>query len=513
MPWSCNKRIQHWSNKGVITLSFHQNNVVIRMALLLAIAAGMISHSLSALAGESTGSTLSGSDPMLFIDSKAWTVRGHFQFGVNAVAERNLFWDLGKSVAGNTEFNADEKWLEIYTEPGISFERRLASDSAWFGKVSAVGSYTAGTDAFDASNIGSVTLEEVYLGYRTKFAGDWDIEVSLGPRMLKLGTGMLIANGGSDGFERGALKFGPREAWEKAAIVELTGGNIKTTAFYIAPNEMPSNDTNNLINGVDLRWDSERGDYSGLTYIHVLKSDAAYPKAAPGGVGAPTIISDARAKLNAVNFYGKIDGLDGALSNLSLAIDLAYEWNDRIDLRAWGGRVKSEYTFTSHPWQPTLGYSFQTFSGDDPETSRIERFDPLYYDGSPSTWATGSKSAMVFINSNVLSHNLSIRIKPTTRDTVTLRYAHVRANELRSPLQFGQATRLDFSDGLSTVISGVTNAHLSDDLFLEYNRIVTPNIYLTAGLSISIPGAGINDAAGGNAPDWKGGFINVVFNY
>ena len=50
-------------------------------------------------------------------------------------------------------------------------------------------------------------------------------------------------------------------------------------------------------------------------------------------------------------------------------------------------------------------------------------------------------------------------------------------------------------------------------MFLEYNRIITPNIYLTAGLSISIPGAGIKGAAGGNAPNWKGGFINVVFNY
>ncbi|GGJ02567.1 hypothetical protein GCM10007978_45080 [Shewanella hanedai] len=513
MPWYSTKRAQHWLNEGAIPLSFRQNNFVIRRALLLAIAAGMISHNFPASAAETTGSTLSESDPMLFIDSKAWTVRGHFQLGVNAVAERNLFWDLGESATGNTEFNADKEWLEFYAEPGISFERHLASGSAWFGKVSAVGSYTAGTDAFDASNIGSVTAEEVYLGYRTKFAGDWDIEVSLGPRVLKLGTGMLIANGGSDGFERGALKLGPREAWEKAAIVQLTGGGFKTTAFYMAPNEMPSNDTKNLLNGVDLRWDGKHGDYSGLTYIHVLKSEAAYPKAAPGGVGAPTIIPDARAKLNALNFYGKMDGLSGALSNLSLALDIAYEWNDRIDLRAWGGRVKLEYAFTSQPWQPTLGYSFQTFSGDDPDTTRIERFDPLYYDGSPSTWATGSKSAMVFINSNVLSHNLSLRVTPTVRDTVTLRYSHVRANELRSPLQFGQATRLDFSDGLSTVVSGVTNAHLSDDVFIEYNRIVTPNIYLTAGLSISIPGAGIISAAGGNAPDWKGGFINVVFNY
>ncbi len=513
MRWNYNIRALQRSNKDVSPLHFRQKKHVIRTALLVVISAGIIPLGSPVSAAETIESPPSESDPMLFFDSQDLTVRGHFQFGVNAVAERNLFWDLAELATGNIEFDSDENWLEIYTEPGISFERHISPHSSWFGKVSAVASYTAGTDAFAASNIGSVTVEEIYLGYRTTLTDDWNIEASFGPRMLKLGTGMLIANGGSDGFERGALKFGPREAWGKAAIVQLTGSDIKATAFYLAPNEIPSNDTKNLFNGIDVRWDGEDGSYTGLTYIHVIKSEAAYPKAAPRGIGAPTIIADARAKLNAVNFYGKKERLGGDLSNLSLALDVTYEWNDRINLRAWGGRIKSEYVFTHYSWRPTIGYSYQIFSGDNPNTSGIERFDPLYYDGSPSTWATGSKSAMVFINSNVQSHNLSFRITPTMQDTITLRYAHVRAVELRSPLQFGQATRLDFSNGLSSVVSGVTNAHLSDDFFLEYNRIVTPNVYLTAGLSISIPGAGITGAAGGNAPNWIGGFINVVFNY
>ena len=188
-------------------------------------------------------------------------------------------------------------------------------------------------------------------------------------------------------------------------------------------------------------------------------------------------------------------------------------WNDEIDLSAWGGRVKAEYTFADQPWRPTLAYSYRVFTGDDPNTGDLERFDPLYYDGSPSAWATGSKSAMVFINSNVQSHNLSLRVTPTPSDILTLRYAHVRAHELRSPVQFGQATRVDISDELSTVVSGVTDAHLSDDVFLEYTRVINPNIYLTGGLSVSFPGDGIKAAAGGDAPSWTGAFLNVVINY
>lgn len=183
-------------------------------------------------------------------------------------------------------------------------------------------------------------------------------------------------------------------------------------------------------------------------------------------------------------------------------------------MRAYGGRTQVGYRFTDLPWKPVLTYTYQTFSGDDPNTTRQERFDPLYYDGSPSTWATGLKAAMVFINSNVQSHGIALKLSPSPEDTLTLRYAHVRANELRSPVQFGQATRLTFADSnLGTVIAGVTDAHLSEDMFIEYSRILNPNTYLTAGVSLSFPGQGIRAAAPGRTGLWSGGFVNLVVNF
>lgn len=150
------------------------------------------------------------------------------------------------------------------------------------------------------------------------------------------------------------------------------------------------------------------------------------------------------------------------------------------------------YSFTSHPWRPTISYVYQSFSGDDPDTPELERFDPLYYEGNPSAWSTGSKSSMVFINSNVNAHQIVMSVTPGQRDTVTLRLARIRANELRSPIQFGQATRLEFEDGIANPIAGVTRRHLSDDIYLEYRRVVTRNIYFTSGISLSKPGAGID---------------------
>ena len=81
---------------------------------------------------------------------------------------------------------------------------------------------------------------------------------------------------------------------------------------------------------------------------------------------------------------------------------------------------------------------------------------------------------------------------------------------MNSPVQFGQATRVDI-DG--NVVAGVTDAHLADDLFLEYSRIINRNTFLTAGISVSFPGAGIDNVIGAGADPWTGGFVNVVFNY
>lgn len=449
-------------------------------------------------------------DPMLFHDANGLEVRGHLQFGLNAVSESNLFWDLAATTAPGSGFDPDTNWLEGYIKPGLSFEYRLDAGAVLYGKLSAVSSYTWSTDAFDTGDTGATTLEEAYLAIRGDLGSGLSYDLSVGPRELTLGTGMLIANGATSGFERGALKFGPRKAWEMAAIGRLSFGNFTGTAFYLDPNELPSTDGSNELAGFDLRLDDPAGGYLGATFVDVLNSDSPYPQAAPGGVGAPTVTPGAREGTRTLGFYGKTNPFDGALRNWSFTADLAYQWNDRIDLEAWAGRVTAGYTFANAPWTPDLTIGYQTFSGDDPNTTKLERFDPLYYQGSPSAWATGSKSASTFINSNVNALTMALRVQPTRQDTWTLRYAHIRANELNSPVQFGQATRVDV-DG--NVVSGVTDRHLADDLFLEYSRIINRNTFLTAGVSVSFPGAGIDNVIGRSADPWTGGFINVVVNF
>ncbi|MEC3861239.1 hypothetical protein VK792_08085 [Mesobacterium sp. TK19101] len=216
-------------------------------------------------------------DPMLFHDRNGLTVRGHLQFGLNAVAERNLFWDLAATTNPGSGFDPDTNWLEGYIKPGISFDLQLESGAVLYGKLSAVSSYTWGTDAFDRGDTGATTLEEAYFAIRGDLGNGLAYDLSLGPRELTLGTGMLIANGATSGFERGALKFGPRKAWEMAAIGRLTYGNVTGTAFYLDPNELPSTNGNNELAGLDMRYDDPAGGYLGATFVSVLNSDSPYP--------------------------------------------------------------------------------------------------------------------------------------------------------------------------------------------------------------------------------------------
>jgi len=141
-------------------------------------------------------------DPTLLYQQDGLTVRGHFQAGLNLVSEKNLFWDLAQTFAPTSGFDADTTWLESYIKPGVSFKRILAPHEDFYGKVSMVLSRTFGTDAYDTGDTGRLTIEETYLGYRINRPQELLVDLSAGRRELKLGTGMLIENGGSsDGWQ------------------------------------------------------------------------------------------------------------------------------------------------------------------------------------------------------------------------------------------------------------------------------------------------------------------------
>ncbi|MCA0404782.1 MAG: alginate export family protein [Proteobacteria bacterium] len=442
---------------------------------------------------------------------------GHIKFGLEAgfqvVGEARAFWNLSHTFAPASRFKTTLGWGEAYLKPGFTFEKRLGSGLALYGGASLVAARTLGRDIFDIQDKGRVLLENAYAGAKFGTPGSgFYADVSAGAQPYRIGTGMLIADGGQDGFERGALIFGPRAAWAMTGIARLGHGAFSAEGFYLDANEYASNNSKSTLAGVNFAYAPAKGQNLGLALGKVLTSLAPYPQAAPGGVGIPAILMDARKDLAFLNAYGRWNPVS-SLPGLWIAGDFAYQWNDRIDMRAWGARGEIGYAFSELPFSPTLSYAWQTFSGDNPNTRRLERFDPLFYDGSPAGWATGSNGSFMFINSNVNAHRATLALYASARDILTFRYAHVRANQLNSPVQFGQATRFAFTNGVPGLIAGVRKAHLSDEFLAEYTRILTPNAFLSFGFAYSVPGAGLRGLATSRLPDWYAGFANLVIKY
>lgn len=435
------------------------------------------------------------------VDTGTFRLKAGVDVGLQIVTQKDAFWLLGETFAPGVDYNASPTWSETYIKPYLTFSADLGSVEA-YGKLSAVGVANFGTDVFDVDSPEALLIEDAFVGIRNE-----TLDLSIGAQPYRLGTGMLLADGGGDGFERGAIIFGPRTAWEMTAIGRLSGGGTRGELFYLDPRELESNDTKTEFAGLSVTHEFSPGRSLGVALGTVLSSEAPWVQAAPGGAGAPTFIDSGRDGMNFLTAWGNwaVD------ERLSFAADFAFQRNDEPDMEAWAGRVQVVYGFPEAQFQPRIGYTFQTFSGDDPDTAELERFDPLFYDGSPAAWGSGSNASLVFLNSNISAHQIWAAATVSPRDFLTVRYYHVRANELLSPLQFGQGTRLDPDS--PTLISGVTDNHLSDDLYFEYTRVVTQNTFVTAGLGISVPGEGIRELRGGERDVWTGAYVNIVMKF
>lgn len=449
-------------------------------------------------------------DPLRF-DLGEGSVKFAIEVGAQVVGQNNAFWNLAEGLAPDEDYDPDLAWGEFYLETGLTLEHPVGASSVKLG-LSMVAAQTAGRDIFDSRGEGRLVLEDAYAALRLDLGGDDKaLTLSGGAQSFRLGNGMLIGEGGVDGFERGALIFGPRSAWEMTGIARLELGKVTLQGFHLDPRELDSGDSRTIINGASAEVKIGASGTAGIAYGHVPTSEAPYVKAAPGGAGAPEFIFNGRDGTSFVQAWFKAYPIK-SLPTFYIAGDYAGQRNGRIDLEAWAGRFEVGHTFVKAPWMPTLSYSYTTFSGDDPDTPELERFDPMFYDGSQAGWATGTNGSFVLINSNLRAHRLSVVATPSPQDIVTFRAVTIAANELFSPIQFGQATRPSLDLGAPGIVTGVSTPHLSDDILFEYTRVITPNLFATVAVGHSWPGDGLRSLTSGLV-DWTGVLFNVVAKY
>lgn len=425
---------------------------------------------------------------------------------VQLTNERDAYWGLAQQFAPAASYPRSHTWLEAFVKPGLKAQAEIGRGLTGYGGLSLVASGTLGEDVFQVKNAGRLLVEDAYAGLRGELGG-WKWDVSGGAQPYKLGHGFLLSTGAGNGFERGGAILAPRRAWEMTGIARVSRGTLTAEAFHLNPNELASSDTGTRLWGLHGQWAPNGGISLGLAHIRVSKSSAPYPQA------PVNIIENGRDGLRTTDVIWRYEPRSGVLAGLSMLGEAAWQKNDRINMTASGFGFEIGFRLAQLPLMPKVSWSMRRFSGDDPDTAdKLERFDPLFYDGAPNTWSSGGNGSFAFYNSNLVVHRLRAELILSQRDFVNLNWWKVNAAQANSPVQYGQAARLLIVDGSIGVVSGFPKRALSQEIYAEYTRAVSPHLFVTTGVAGAFPNSGVKSVIP-DAQDWWGLFANVSIKY
>lgn len=402
-----------------------------------------------------------------------------FNFDAAAAAFDNKDSWFGESNAflGNTTDN----WSEYGAEPRLSLEVPVAGGTA-FGQLSAVYTRTESDDAtgmtISSDDSDDFNTEQGHLGWRVNnvFEGleNDSFSISAGRQDYKIGTGMLIADGGSDGGHFGGWYIGKRSAFKGAVIASLKSDEM-------------------LLEGFRLENRPRRGGTEGEAY----GANAEYTFFGSTKLGASYFVVDANLPgFDDLDVYdGRLDWTpDGALEGLSFSGEFAREDSEQIEADGWFAQLA--YQTRELCWTPTFSYRYAHFDGDDPSTPEDEQFREIAYGFDDyGSWFQGEITGNYpLANNNLNSHQLRVKAQPS--DSVTL-----------------NAIYYDFTLDQQHVWGDPVS---SDDWGQELNFTVdwqaTEEIYVIGVLGALFPGDAAEEWVG-NDKDWLYSMLYVSYSY
>lgn len=427
-------------------------------------------------------------------------------------AMRGVWWGL--AATSQPAFDSSKRFTELWLHPRLHATYDLNSHAQFFGSLSLGLTKDVGTTPFDTHNQGDAHVENAYIGLRGNIGQGWNYSLSAGRQSLTLGTGMLLYAGSSNGGEWGNAASAKRVAWKQSAILKLSHGPWTGQIFHLAPSELPSTQSNTRIQGVSVEWKEAQQGKAGLAYLHVPKSDFIYP----GDLAPLVFLTDGRKGLNVYHGWGEWNNLIPAIQGFSVRGDFALERGsvtrlsgEKSSVDAHAFYVGASQWFQSVPFAPKLSYGYGYFSGDDRNTSKYERFDPLFWGNGLDNWWFGANGSYALLNSNVRFQRFTLDAYLSQQDIIKLQYVRSYAARTNSPIQFGQAARFT-GDTLLPVV-GVEKSHLANEWMLQYVHLFKPTVVFSAYVSKSTPGEGLRGLTGSLSRSWNTVGAGVSLSY
>ena len=324
-----------------------------------------------------------------------------FPAGTNVQLEFSAGWGFfgfGNSLYSNShdevQQDLSDNWMEGFVKGGFSGTHKLSGGGELYAAVTGVGERTYNAPPpLVGGEASSFDIEDLYIGWRNE-----TFDIAVGRTQYKLGHGLLIYDGASEGGSRGGFWSGARKSYEFAAIAKARFGPTTVEGFYLDRDELPESDSASAAYGVNLEysWGEDGANVVGATYTS-WTANGLRPE---------------RDDMEMYNLRAFLTPFP-ALSALSFEAEFAQEDNgDLIDSSAWNAQVGWQF---AGAWTPKLSYRYAVFEGDDPDTDENEAFDGLwtgFYDWG--SWWQGEIGGEYFLsNSNLISNQVRLHAKPT----------------------------------------------------------------------------------------------------
>ena len=423
-----------------------------------------------------------GAFPLLYEDNRA-KLTLILNGGVGVYSDHDpWFGGFGNEFNGRNPLAKDPAtsksvtWGEGYWEPGIGGIVQAADIPLYlYGVATYLFSGTLGDDIYNSGSWSHGEFERLYAGALYKLPGQGNvIDVSLGKQIYQLRDGFLLSKipvSTSTG-ERGALYLGPRLASKNTALGRLRIGGVGIDAFMVEPSEVDIVETDTRLLGVNLQYKRE-GIGTAFTIYYMDACDTTFPFPRKGlRTYNPSI---------ALTDIGGVDGLWAK-------VEYAYQDHEDYDMAAHAGYGWLGYE-SSLTWKPGISYRYSFFTGDDPETETVERFDPLF-SGGLGNFLPGLVFSKVYKNSNLRTHRVKANIYPAETLELSLDYFQHRADQSNN------------RGGIGPLNTELPSKDIGEEVTLTSNWYIGKHFFLQGLASVAIPGDALKEILPGDVRPW-----------
>ena len=365
-------------------------------------------------------------------------------------------------------------WSEASLELGIGGATQLGDSTFYaFGAVTGMRSWSIGQDIFTADERAFDDIKKAYVGllYADRHTKN-RAKLSLGRQTVTLNDGFLVnlVKGSSNAGERGATYLGPRLANDFSVLADGGFGPIGFHVFYIDPNELEALESDSTFLGANAKYTFNEDVSLDTTFITLPTSKSTY--ANPHGL---TLRREGLDTVSAHLMWRNLLGAEG----LWFEGEIAHQFHPDYDMSANAFYGTLGYIARDVAWTPSLSYRYSQFSGDDPDTKRYERYDPLMNTGL-GIWLQGVSFGKLTSNSNLEAHRVQLNVSPVEALNLTLDWHLLRAPELNNL-------------GSNPALGTLTSHQLGHEFTLSARWALNRNLYLQSLISYAIPGEALRD--------------------